>query len=186
MSKKAQKTKNKKIDFKLALKDPKVRQASIMLSASCVVMLIALIALNSLGFFHMMVGWTIPRGAVKQGVIFEKNQVESIPEGEIRYRLNTNVVFENLYCRGSIMLENPKASQYHLEFAFYLPKDQNTPFYESPRLAPGECILNDKLTDRLSLKKGRYSCICVVRAYDENGEYQGKNTCSVRVDILDN
>ncbi len=186
MSKIVNRTKVKKIDLKLALKDPKVRQASIMLSASCVVMVIALVALNSLGFFHMLVGWTIPRGTVKQGVIFEKNQVESIPDGEIRYRLNTNVVFENLYSQGSIMLENPKVSEYYLEFSFYLPKDQNTPFYQSPRLAPGECLLNDKLTDRLSLKRGRYSCICVVRAYDEAGEYQGKNTCSVRVDILDN
>ncbi len=185
MSKKA-KTKKAKINLREAFKDPKVKQATIMLSASCVVLVIALVALNSLGFFHMIVGWTIPRGAVKQGVIFEQNQVTEIPEGEIRYRLNTNVSFDNLHCRGSIMLENPAVSQYHLEFKFYLPKNQQTPIYSSPRLAPGECILNDKLTNKMSLKRGSYTCICRVEAYDENGEYQGQNTCTVKIDILDN
>ncbi len=185
MSKKA-KLKINKERFAETFKDPKVRQATVMLGASCVVMLIALVALNSLGFFHMIAGWTIPRGTVKRGVIFENNQVTSIPDGEIRYRLNTSISFENLYSRGSIMLENPAVSQYYLEFSFYLPKDQSNPFYQSPRLAPGECLYNDKLTDRVNLKRGSYTCLCVVRAYNEAGEYQGKNTCTVEVDILDN
>ncbi|MBQ2964719.1 MAG: hypothetical protein IJE14_08660 [Clostridia bacterium] len=176
---------NKK-SFAQMLKEPKVMQAAIMLAVSSLVLAIAVFSLNSLGFFHMLAGFTIPRGAVKQGVIYEKNQITEIPEGEIRYRLNTDIVFDNLYCRGSIMLENPKVSEYDLEFKFYLPKNQSDPIYESPRLKPGECILNDKLTDKLSLKKGDYTCICVVSAYNEKGEYCGRNTCTVYIDILDN
>ncbi len=176
---------NKK-SFAQLLKEPKVMQASIMLAVSSLVLAIAVVSLSSLGFFHMLAGFTIPRGVVKQGVISEKNQITQIPEGEIRYRLNKDIVFDNLYCRGSIMLENPKVSEYDLEFEFYLPKDQSNPIYESPRLSPGECLLNDKLTDKLSLKKGSFTCICVVNAYNEKGEYCGKNTCTVWIDILDN
>lgn len=175
-----------KMTFAEAKKDPKIVQASIMLMASCVVMAIAIFALNALGFFHMIAGFTIPRGAVKYGVINEKNQITTIPEGEIRYRLNTDVIFDNLYCRGSIMLENPKASEYDLEFAFYLPKNQVDPFYQSPRLAPGECLLNDKLTNRINLKRGEYTCICVVSAYDAAGNFCGENRCTVELTILDN
>lgn len=178
--------KQNKKSFAKILKEPKVMQAAIMLAVSSLVLAIAVFSLNSLGFFHMLAGFTIPRGAVKQGVIYEKDQITEIPEGEIRYRLNTDIVFDNLYCRGSIMLENPEVSEYDLEFKFYLPKDQSNPIYESPRLSPGECLLNDKLTDKLSLKKGNYTCICVVSAYDKNGEYCGKNTCTVRIEILDN
>lgn len=184
--KKHQKENKAKITFAEAKKNPKIVQASIMLMASCAVLVIAFFALNSLGFFHMIAGMTIPRGTVKLGVISEKNQITSVPEGEILYRLNTDVYFDNLYCRGSIMLENPKVSPYDLEFAFYLPKNQQDPFYQSPRLAPGECLLNDKLTDRTNLKKGKYTCICVVRAYDEEGNFCGENKCTVMLVILDN
>ncbi len=169
-----------------AKNNPKIMQASIMLLASCVVLAIAVFALNALGFFHMIAGFTIPRGAVKYGVINEKHQITEIPEGEIRYRLNTDIIFDNLYCRGSIMLENPKVSEYDLEFSFYLPKNQVDPFYQSPRLAPGECLLNDKLTNRINLKKGHYTCICVVKAYNEDGIYCGENKCTVELTILDN
>ena len=175
-----------KITLAEAKKNPKIVQASIMLAASCAVLAIAVFALNSLGFFHMIAGFTIPRGTVKQGVIYEENQITSIPEGEIRYRLNTDVVFDNLYCRGSIMLENPEVSQYDLEFAFYLPKNQVDPIYHSPRLSPGECLLNDKLTDRLNLKRGNFTCICVVSAYDASGKFCGENRCTVKLKILDN
>lgn len=182
---KAQRT-NFKGFVKLIKEDPNIKQATIMLSASVVVLIIAIISLNSLGFFHMIAGVAIPRGMVKPGVIFENNQITQIPEGEIRYRLNTEIMFDNLYSRGSIMLENPAVSQYDLEFKFYLPKDQQNPVYSSPRLKPGECLLSDKLTDRLSLKRGEYTCLCVVEAYDKNGEYIGNNNCSVKLYILDN
>ncbi len=175
-----------KITLAEVKKNPKLMQASIMLLASCLVLSIAFFALSSLGFFHMLAGLTVPRGLVKPGVISTENQITSIPEGEIRYRLNTDVYFDNLYGRGSIMLENPKVSEFDLEFAFYLPKDQNNPVYQSPRLSPGECLIHDKLTDQMSLKKGKYTCICVVRAYDEEGNFCGENKCTVKLVILDN
>lgn len=184
MNKAQQKSKIKR--FSELLEDKKMRQATIMLVASVLVLSIAVVALNAMGFFHMLAGLGIPRGMVKPGVIFAENQITEIPEGEIRYRLNTDVIFENLYGHGSIMLENPAVSQYDLEFAFYLPKDQKNPVYESPRLRPGECLMNDKLTDTMSLRRGDHTCMCVVSAYDKDGNYIGKNTCTVRLIIYKN
>ena len=55
----------------------KVVQAAVMLSASCLLLVVAAVALNSLGFFHMIGGWFIPRGEVMQGVISEKGSLLS-------------------------------------------------------------------------------------------------------------
>ncbi len=167
-------------------RNPKVVQATAMLSVSCVLLVVAAVALNGLGFFHMIGGWFIPRGEVKFGVISEKNQIESLGDKEIVYRVNSDVVFEHTYAQGTIMLENPKISKYDLKFSFYLPNNRVDAIYESPTLSPGECILSDKLTDTMRVKKGDYTCVCVVRAYDAQGKYCGQNTCTVIVTILDN
>ena len=164
----------------------KVRQAAIMLSASCLLLVIATVALSSLGFFHMIGGWFIPRGTVQVGVISEKGQIESLDGKEIVYRVNSDVVFENTYTQGTIMLENPKVSEHSLQFSFYLPNNRVDPIYESPMLNPGECLLSDKLTDTMRVKKGNYTCLCIVSAYDADGNYCGKNTCTVKIEILDN
>ena len=69
---------NKK-SFAQMLKEPKVMQAAIMLAISSLVLAIAVFSLNSLGFFHMLAGFTIPRGAVKEGVIYEKIRLPKYP-----------------------------------------------------------------------------------------------------------
>lgn len=167
-------------------RNPKLVQAAVMLSASCVFLVVAIFAINSLGFFHMVGGWFIPRGEVRPGVISQENQIESLDGKEIVYRVNSDVVFEHTYAQGTIMLENPKVSNYDLQFSFYLPNNRVDPIYESPMISPGECILSDKLTDTMRVKKGDYTCICIVRAYDAQGKYCGQNTCTVIITILDN
>lgn len=167
-------------------RNPKLVQAAVMLSASCVFLVVAIFAISSLGFFHMVAGWFIPRGDVRPGVISEENQIESLDGKEIVYRVNSDVVFEHTYAQGTIMLENPKVSNYDLQFSFYLPNNRVDPIYESPMISPGECILGDKLTDTMRVKKGDYTCVCIVRAYDAQGKYCGQNTCTVIITILDN
>ena len=167
-------------------RNPKIVQAAVMLSASCVFLVVAIFAINSLGFFHMVGGWFIPRGEVRPGVISQENQIESLGNKEIVYRVNSDVVFEHTYAQGTIMLENPKVSKHDLQFSFYLPNNRVDPIYESPMISPGECILSDKLTDTMRVKKGDYTCVCIVRAYDAQGKYCGQNTCTVIITILDN
>lgn len=167
-------------------RNPKVVQAAVMLSASCVFLVVAIFVISSLGFFHMVGGWFIPRGEVRPGVISQENQIESLGNKEIVYRVNSDVVFEHTYAQGTIMLENPKVSKHDLQFSFYLPNNRVDPIYESPMISPGECILSDKLTDTMRVKKGDYTCVCIVRAYDAQGKYCGQNTCTVIITILDN
>ncbi len=164
----------------------KVVHATVMLSASCLLLVVATIALSSLGFFHMIGGWFIPRGEVRQGVISEKGQIEELGGKEIVYRVNSDAVFEHTYSQGTIMLENPKVSEYDLQFSIFLPNNRVVPIYKSPTLKPGECILSDKLTDTMRVKKGNYTCLCIVSAYDADGNYCGKNTCTIKIEILDN
>lgn len=184
MSKKA--TPNKPDDQVAKKKNPKLVQAAVMLSLSCVLLIVATIALNGLGLFHLIGGLFIPRGEVVTGVISEKGQIESLGEKDIVYRINSDVVFEHTYAKGTIMLENPKVSKYDLQFSFYLPNNLHDAVYESPMISPGECILSDKLTDTMSLKKGHFTCMCIVSAYDAEGNYCGKNVCTVKIDILKN
>ncbi|MBQ5825447.1 MAG: hypothetical protein IIW48_11660 [Clostridia bacterium] len=184
MSKKKQ-PKDNNTDGKKKM-SPRLKQATAMLSASCVLLVVAAVALSGLGFFHMIGGWFIPRGEVKVGVISEKNQIESLGDKQIVYRVNSDVVFEHTYAQGTIMLENPKVSKYDLQFSLYLPNNRVDPIYESPMLSPGECILSDKLTDTMRVKKGDYTCVCIVKAYDAQGNYCGQNTCTIIVTILDN
>ena len=155
-----------------------------MLTMSFLMLIVAGTVLSKMGFFHMLAGWTLPRGTAKPGVISTQGEISSIPDGEIRFRLNTEIVFDNSYSQGTIMLENPAVSPYDLEFSFYLPGNSETACYISPRLSPGECLVNDKLTQHVS--KGYYNCTCIVRAYDENGEYCGSNSAAVSLTINEN
>jgi len=167
-------------------RNPILVRATVMFSISGVLLIVAGFALSGLGFFHMIGGWFIPRGEVIVGVISEEGQIEKLGDKDIVYRINSDVVFENVFSQGTIMLENPAVSKHNLQFSFYLPKNTEDPIYESPTLKPGECLLSDKLTDTLPVKKGNYTCMCVVRAYDSAGKYCGRNSCTVVIRILDN
>lgn len=167
-------------------RNPKIIKASVMLGFSCVLLVIATVALSSLGFFHMIGGWFVPRGEVRVGVITEENQIASLGNKDIVYRVNNNVVFDHPFTQGTIMLENPAVSKHSLQFSIYLPQNIYDPIYESPTLKPGECLLSDKLTNVLPVKKGNYTCLCIVNAYDAQGNYCGKDTCTIKITILDN
>lgn len=110
------------------------------------------------------------------------DEVTSIPAGEVRYRLNQNVTFEDAYSTGDIMLENPAAGTYDLRFEIYLVEPHKL-LYRSELLKPGQYVLNDKLNKGF-LKAGEYSCVFAVKAFDADGktvgEYGGYLTLTVK------
>jgi len=110
------------------------------------------------------------------------DEVTSIPAGEVRYRINQNVTFENAYSAGDIMLENPAAGTYDLRFEIYLVEPHKL-LYRSELLQPGQYVLNDKLNKGF-LKAGEYNCAFAVKAFDADGstvgEYGGYLTLTVK------
>lgn len=161
--------------------DSNLKLTAVMAVLSIVFLTVAVSLLIQLGFFHMLGGLAIPKAKPYQGVISQENQVTSVPEGELRFRLNDDIVFKNSYGRGTLMFENPEACAYILEFSIYRQNDRNHAVYVSPKIRPGECLVNDKLDTHL--KKGAYPCICIVRAYDESGKYFGCNIVDVGIRI---
>lgn len=110
--------------------------------------------------------------------------IDDVPKGEIRYFINKNVVFQNTYARGDIILQNPEKCGYALEFKFYLADgSSNKPIYTSEKLKPGQYISENKL-DR-AIKSGQNECTYTVTAYsleDEDkveGELSGFLTVTV-------
>ena len=105
-------------------------------------------------------------GEVRDGAL-EIEGIEmpvEIPEGEIRYFINKDVVFANTYTRGDIVLQNPEQCSYVLQFRFYLADgSSNKPIYTSPKLCPGQYLSEDKL-DRY-VAAGTYDCTYTVTAY---------------------
>lgn len=166
-----------------AQKKPNLFRAAVLLTVSASMLIFTVIVLRGMGFHHMIAGMFIGDGVVRHGVIREDGQITKIPEGEVKYRMNRNIVFDNAWVRGSIMLENPEVSENELEFSFYLPSNRSKAIYTSPRLKPGECLLNDKLDEHP--RKGSYACVCIVKAYDSEGNYTGQYTDSVRLTIVD-
>ena len=161
-----------------------MKLAAALAAFSVIFLSLAVWMLVQLGVVHMLWGLAIPKAKPYHGVISQENQITEIPKGELRFRLNDEVVFKNSYGKGTLMFENPESSQYDLEFSLYRPDNRSTPVYVSPKLRPGECLVNDKLDD--PMKKGHYTCICVIRAYDDTGKYVGCNIVDVAVDIQAN
>lgn len=114
-----------------------------------------------------------PGGRVKNGILSSSEgleDTENIPEGEVRYRLNTEVSFTKNYKKGDIMLENPANCKYDLRFTFYIESSKKL-IYTSPLIKPGQYLLRDRLDKRLA--PGEYKCVYTARAYDENGVNMG-------------
>ncbi|HBL40954.1 MAG TPA: hypothetical protein DDY98_05025 [Ruminococcaceae bacterium] len=164
--------------------DSNFRITAVMATLSVILLTVTVGLLIQLGFFHMLGGLAIPKAKPYRGVISQDNQVTSVPSGELRFRLNDDIVFKNSYGKGSLMFENPEACEYVLEFSIYRQNDRNNAVYVSPKIQPGECLIDDKLDKHL--KKGSYPCICIVRAYDENGKYYGCNIVDVGITIESN
>lgn len=109
------------------------------------------------------------RGVVENGTLEIEGvePIEDVPEGEVRYYINKNVVFPNGYELGDVVLQNPQACGYILQFRFYLADGSSSePVYTSPMLRPGQFLNGDKLSRYLPY--GKYDCTYTVTAYDVN------------------
>ncbi len=172
--------------------EPKVQKKPVYLkkykplalaTAACLALILLGIGLAKIGFFAAVQGAFVPRGKISTGslpISEGYNEVKNVPKGQVRYRINKSVVFENRYGQGDIMLENPETCEFNLVFSFYTKNDSKL-IYTSPMLKPGEYIFKDKLQKRL--KQGDYECTYKVIAYTADkvrvGETGGFLTISI-------
>ena len=118
-------------------------------------------------------------GAVSDGVLSNVNEhINYVPDGEVKFLINKNVVFENAFSLGEVMLENPQSCKYDLRFIFY--SSDGKMIYSSPLISPGQCLEKDKLST--VIKPGEYKCSYSAQAYD-NGNFQGEVTGAVTVRV---
>lgn len=174
MSKAHKKQANKPKSKSEAIVDVISQNKIIIISVTaCIAVILLAVLLAKVGFFNMVGGLFVPRGEVKIGTIPITDglaDVENIPKGEIRFRINKTVTFSDGYSQGDIMLENPKACEFDMDFTFYTM--DSTLIYASPTLKPGEYIFKDKLKKKL--KKGEYECVYKVVAYNADGVRAGE------------
>ncbi len=126
-----------------------------------------------------------PSAKAQAGQLETGDHIENVPEGEIRFLINDNVVFESDNKKGSFMFENPQSCKYTLQFLVYeIIGDGETEnlIYTSPMIAPGHYVSGDKLSGKL--KKGSYNCIYYARAYLD-GEYCGEQHGKMVVSVID-
>ena len=132
--------------------------------------------------------WCVtPRGRVKNSLleeIPEQDHISSVPDGEIRYLVNNNVVFNFSGGRGNLMFENPESCKYNLVFTIYEivgDGEEENVIYTSPVIKPGQSLSGDKLIKRIPA--GEYACMYSVQAY--SGEkYAGERTGSMTVTVM--
>ena len=113
------------------------------------------------------------KGAVQNGTIEIEgvDPIDSVPDGEVRYYINKQVSFANGYAKGDVVLQNPAACAYVLQFRFYIADGRSSiPIYTSPKLRPGQYMDGDKL-DRY-VAGGQYACTYTVTAYDLQDDTQ--------------
>lgn len=129
-----------------------------------------------------------PKAKAADGVLENTNGAEHIsevPQGEIKYLINNNVVLENDNLKGSFMFENPEACEYTLQFVVYQvvgdENDENI-LYTSPMIEPGQFVAGDKLDKKLAA--GKYDCLYFARAYLD-GEYIGEKSGDMTVTVLE-
>lgn len=146
-------------------------------------MILLAVILVKTGVFDIVGGMFVPGGKAQTGTIPISdglNDVKNVPKGEVRYRINKTVTFQNGYEQGDIMLENPASCEFSMVFSFYT--EDSTLIYESPILKPGEYLFKDKLKKKL--KKGVYKCAYKVTAYNSDdviaGETGGYLTITVK------
>ncbi len=120
-------------------------------------------------------------GTVCDGVlpsVDENLHITDVPEGEIRYLINKQIVFDSPYSLGDVMLENPEACEYDLQFIIY--NTQGSMIYTSPILKPGQYLEKDKLS--AVVRSGDYNCSYSAVAY-KNGELMGEVNGVVNVTV---
>ena len=125
-----------------------------------------------------------PMAKAEEGVLSvtskDNYDLTDIPDGEIRFRINNNITFEDGYSKGDVMLENPKACKYSLKFNFYLVSTSEL-IYTSDLLEPGQCITSDKLG--VYLKKGKYECAYSAEAYENGKTLIGSNSGYITINV---
>lgn len=132
--------------------------------------------------------WVVtPSGRVESGLLDEVSEdthVDTVPQGEIRYLINNNVVFKYSGGKGSLMFENPQGCEYDLVFTVYEivgdGREENV-IYTSPVLKPGESLCGDKLSKKL--KPGTYNCMYSAQAFS-GGKYAGERTGDMTLTVL--
>lgn len=132
--------------------------------------------------------WCVtPRGMVKNSLleeIPEQEHIGSVPDGEIRYLINNNVVFNFSGGKGNLMFENPESCEYNLVFTVYEivgDGEEENVIYTSPVIKPGQSLSGDKLKKRIPA--GEYACMYSVQAY--SGEtYAGERTGPMTVTVM--
>ena len=152
---------------------------------AAVVALILAIAVAVECFTPGIVWLFTPSAKGEYGILAGYEQIDDVPEGEIRFLINDNVVFEDDGKKGTFMFQNPESCQYSIQFAVYeIIGDGETEnlIYTSPMLAPGQFVAEDKLPKKL--KKGTYDCVYYARAYLD-GEYKGERHGKLTVNVLD-
>ena len=120
-------------------------------------------------------------GTVCDGVlpdVEESLHITEVPEGEIRYLINKQMVFDGPYSLGDVMLENPEACGYDLQFVIY--NTQGEMIYTSPLIKAGQYLQKDKLS--AVLRSGVYNCSYSALAY-KNGELMGEVNGIVNVTV---
>ena len=120
-------------------------------------------------------------GTVCDGVlpsVEDELHITDVPEGEIRYLINKQMVFENPYALGDVMLENPETCGYDLQFVIYDTRGEM--IYTSPLIKAGQYLEKDKLT--AVVKSGVYNCSYSALAY-QNGTLMGEVNGIVNVTV---
>ena len=112
-------------------------------------------------------GIFVEDGKVVDGTLDLKGveSIGTIPDGEVRFYINKNIVFDNTYAKGSIIIQNPSQSSFILQFRFYVVDEfgKGDLVYTSDKIKPGQYLNGDKLDSRLF--EGKYDGTYTVLAY---------------------
>ncbi len=177
MAKKKQNNK-KKINGKTG--KTRVSRVALFFCLSVVALIAATTALDTLGYFNWIRWSFVPEGTVEQGTLNSKDEIDEIPDGEIRYKLNKTVTFKRPFSKGDLCFENPTQSSLDLKFYLYAGDGKSGQLvYETPLLKPGEYIAGDKL-DKM-LDRGTYSLLCIAVAYNSEGRREGEVSSYISV-----
>ena len=152
------------------------------------VIVIICLAAAAAEIFTPGVQWIFtPSGKVRNTLLDEVDESEhisSVPDGEIRYLINNNVVFKRSGGKGNFMFENPQDCEFNLVFTVYETVGdggEENILYTSPVIKPGESLSGDKLNQRL--KNGQYDCVYTVQAYSGN-DYAGERSGDLTLTVL--
>lgn len=166
----------------------KVKKWVLVGSIPIILILILLIALNSMGYFSPVEDTTenspvIIGANVKEGLPEETEASEEQDNSMISVQLDAYPVFEDGASEGSLNIVNPATNSINLEVEITLD-DTGEVIYNSGGIPPNSYIDNDKLL--MVLEKGEYYATASVRAYDpENpGEEFNQAEFSLLITIL--